>query len=135
MKKLIFGAFMLLSISTFAQSTSVPAIDTITDAETVTLAQPNASYFKASDGVFSVGVVITKISGTTAGSAVIEASIDGTNYKGLYGTAADTFTVANTAGAQVHNWFVSGVKPSKIRVRFIGSGTQSTQIKGYLIKN
>lgn len=135
MKKLILGAFMLFSISTYAQSTSVPAIDTITDAETVTIAQPNASYFKASDGIFSVGVVITKISGTTAGSAVIEASIDGTNYKGLYGTAADTFAVANTSGAQVKNWFISGVKPAKIRVRFIGSGTQSTQIKGFFIKN
>lgn len=135
MKKLIFGAFMLFSISTYAQSTSVPAIDTITDAETVTIAQPNASYFKASDGIFSVGVVITKISGTTAGRAVIEASIDNTNYKGLYGTAADTFTVANTSGAQVKNWFISGVKPAKIRVRFIGSGTQSTQIKGFFIKN
>lgn len=135
MKKLIFGALMLLSVSTFAQSASSPAIDTVTDAETVTMSQPNAAYFKASDGTFSVAIVVTKIGGTTAGSAVIEASIDGTNFKPLYGTSADTFTVANTSGAQVKNWFVTGVKPAKVRVRFIGAGTQSTQLKAYFIKN
>jgi len=135
MKKLIFGALMLFSVTSFAQSTSVPAIDTLADAETITLAQPNASYFKAIDGIISVGVVATKISGTTAGSVILEASIDGTNYKGVYGTSADTLALTNTSGAQVKNWFLNGVKPAKMRIRFVGSGTQSTQIKAYFIKN
>lgn len=135
MKKLLIIASMLISCSAMAQSTSVPAIDTMDNAETITLAQPSATYFSGNDGIFSVGIIATKISGTTAANIVIDASVDGTNYKPLYGTSSDTFALANTSGAQVKNWFVNGVKPNKVRIRFIGAGTQSTQVKAFFIKN
>lgn len=135
MKKLLVIAISLFSYSAMAQSTSSPAIDTLTDAETPVLAQPNASYFKASDGTWSVGVVATKISGTTAGYAILQASIDGTNYAPITGTSADSVALANVAGAQIKNWFMTGKKPAKVRVQFVGSGTQSTQIKAFFIKN
>lgn len=135
MKKVLFAAIMLCSAGAFAQSTSSPAIDTLTDAETPVLAQPNASYFKASDGTWSVGVVATKISGTTAGYAILQGSIDGTNYSPLTGTSADSVALADVAGPQIKNWFITGTKPAKVRVQFVGSGTQSTQIKAFFIKN
>lgn len=132
MRKLIAIALLAFSINVQAQTTSTPAIDTLADAATVNLVSP-ANYFPG-DGIFSVGVVATKIDGTTAGYAILQASIDGTNYKPLTGTSADSFALANTAGAQVKNWFLNGVKPNKIRISIVGSGTQNTQVKGYFIK-
>lgn len=128
-------AVLLMGYAASAQSTSTPAIDTVADAATVVLGQPSTTYFSGTNGTFAVGFVATKIDGTTAGSAIIQTSIDGTNWSNLYGTSADSFTVANTASAQHHVWYVSGVKAKNVRIQFVGSGTQNTQIKGYFIKN
>lgn len=127
-------AVLLMGYAASAQSTSSPAIDTLTDAATEYLLQPKTKYFNGKlDGCFSVGFVGTKISGTTAGYAIIQTSIDGTNYTNLYNSSADSFALTNTSGAQAKNWYINGVKPVKVRIKVVGSGTQSTQIKGYFV--
>lgn len=126
-------ALVLIGFATKAQTTSTPAIDTLTNAATENLLSPT-NYFGQQDGTFAVGFVATKISGTTAGNAILQTTIDGTNWTNLYGTSADTFALTNTAGAQVKHWYVTGVKPNRVRVSVVGSGTQSTQIKAFFIK-
>lgn len=137
MKKLILGALMLFSISTFAQTVSTPAIDTATNAETIYLAAPT-SYFKSIDGVWTAGIVATKISGTTAATAYLEVSADGTNYVQLnsrYGNYADSLLIGNVAGAQAKVWLLHGSKVAKARIKIVSTGTHTTQVKGYYIKN
>lgn len=137
MKKLIFGALMLMSISTFAQSVSTPATDTATNAETIYLTAPT-NYYKGSDGVWTAGIVATKLTGTTAATAYLEVSADGTNYVQLnsrYGNYADSLAIGNVAGAQSKVWLLSGSKVSKARIKIVSTGTHTTQVKGYYIKN
>lgn len=137
MKKIIaLLAFSFIGFAANAQSASTPAIDTATDAETINLVAP-ANYFKGADGTFAASIVATKISGTTGGTVYLQVSVDGTNYTNVmskYGNYADTFVLANTAGAQVKNWFLPDTKVANARLRVVTSGTQSTQIKGYFIK-
>ena len=134
MKKIL--SILVLSVaclSAKAQSTSSPAIDTVTNAATENLQSPS-KYFAGSDGVWTAGVVATRISGTAAGYAILQATVDGTNWAPLRGTSADSVVITNTA-SQFKNWYISGYKPKDVRIQVVGSGTQSLQVKGYFIKN
>lgn len=131
MKQLIMLLFAcVVSCGLHAQTT---AKDTVTNAGTVNISTP-ANYFNVSEGTWSAGIVVTKLTGTTAGTAILQASIDGTNFTNLYGDSRDSFTLANTA-TQVKHWFVAGVKPKTVRVRVVGTGTQSTAVQVFYIKN
>lgn len=113
-----------------AQSAGSPAIDTLTDANTITIAQPFSTYFNNNmSGTWSVALVATKIDGTTAGKVYLDASIDGTNY-----VVMDSLTLANQSGAQVKNIYISNKRVVKTQVRAVGSGTQNTQIKTFYAK-
>lgn len=131
MKQLIIAALCLISISATAQT--ITGTDTLTNAGTLNLQSP-ANYFNTSEGVWTASITVTKISGTTAGYAILQASVDGTNFANVYNDSRDSFALTNTA-TQIKNWFVNGVKPKYARVRVVGSGTQSTQVKTYYIKN
>lgn len=137
MKNLIIPALMLFSVTSFAQTVSTPAIDTATNSETIYLAAP-ANYFKSVDGVWTAGIVATKISGTTAATAYLEVSADGTNYVQLnsrYGNYADSLAIGNVAGAQTKVWLLHGSKVAKARIKIVSTGTHTTQVKGVYIKN
>lgn len=131
MKQLIIAALLLIGISAKAQSVS--GIDTLTNAGTKNM-QTSSNYFNTSEGTWTASLTATKISGTTAGWAVLQASVDGTNFTPLRGNSTDSFALTNVA-VQSKNWFISGVKPKLVRVNVIGSGTQSTQLIVYYIKN
>jgi hypothetical protein len=137
MKNLILPALMLFSVTSFAQTVSTPAIDTATNSETIYLAAP-ANYFKSVDGVWTAGIVATKISGTTAATAYLEVSADGTNYVQLnsrYGNYADSLAIGNVSGAQTKVWLLHGSKVAKARIKIVSTGTHTTQVKGVYIKN
>lgn len=119
--------------TTAGWSTSATALDTLSDAATVTVYQPYATYFGGMNGTFSVAIKTSKISGNTAGNAVIYTSPDGYNWSPLYGTSADTFALSDV-DSQVHSWFVDGVRATNVKVDVIGSGTQETEIRGYFKK-
>jgi hypothetical protein len=137
MKNLIIPALMLFSVTSFAQTVSTPSIDTATNSETIYLAAP-ANYFKSVDGVWTAGIVATKISGTTAATAYLEVSADGTNYVQLnsrYGNYADSLAIGNVSGAQTKVWLLHGSKVAKARIKIVSTGTHTTQVKGVYIKN
>jgi hypothetical protein len=121
MKKLIFllvAAFGMIATTTQAQTAvlmPLAAGDTIVDAGTV---------FKtfAATGNYAgvtVQVNLTKVSGTGAGSVVVQGSLDGSKYT----TIGSAYTITNTA-SQAAFFIVTAPLPPYIKVLCTGSGTE-----------
>lgn len=72
----------------------------------------------------SVQVVLTEISGTSAGTVILQASLDGTNYNAV---GADTLSTADVA-SQSHVFIVPNTPYKYWRVLQTGSGTMSSII-------
>lgn len=67
----------------------------------------------------------TKISGTVAGTATVQESIDGT----LWCTAPGTTAYTITDGTQTTGFKITNYGAKYIRLQVVGSGTMSAQIK------
>jgi hypothetical protein len=92
MKKLLsLIVVMVLAGSTFAQkATLMPLVagDTVTNSGTVSKVLP---VFTAGYSGVVIQPVLTKLSGTAAGTIILYESLDGTNYK----STGDTLTLTN----------------------------------------
>lgn len=79
----------------------------------------------------SIQVTFTKTSGTAAGKATIEYSIDGTNYHRI---STDSFNVANTT-TQYKLWTISLPASYKyVRIKVVGSGTSRYTLTGLIYR-
>lgn len=67
-------------------------------------------------------VVLTKISGTGAGSTQLQGSLDGVNYVNI----GSAYTITNTA-TQSTAFYVAAPVPQYLKVLSTGSGTESVQ--------
>lgn len=77
----------------------------------------------------SIQVTFTKTSGTAAGKATIEYSIDGTNY---FRVSNDSLNVANTT-TQYKLWTTSLPNSYKyVRIKVVGSGTSRYRLNGLI---
>lgn len=95
-------------------------LDTLTNSGSITyLPSKSSTGFEEYDYMWQV--VSTNISGSTAGSIIVEESIFPS---GDYWSAVDT--VAISAGAQMITGSMGSVRQ---RVRVVGTGTQSTQVR------
>lgn len=124
---------MILSIGLLAFSNNsvnaqaavrITSTDTLNDAETVYIALPTLT-----GGYYSIGIqaVVTKVSGTVGGTAIIQGSLDGANYVTI-GSSTLTFS------DQAVNTAVWSITPSTYqyhRVKFVSSGTQVSVPKVY----
>lgn len=84
----------------------------------------------------SVQVVVTKLSGTAAGTVTLQGSNDGVNYVTYNSTlsSARTLTVTNqTTNTAV--FVITGTPYKYHRLSYTGSGTMSCTLKGYLLPN
>lgn len=117
---------------------------TFTEAKSQTVISPyltdtltNADTLRAAIRVPGVNSVLTfqanytKISGTPASSIILQASLDGVNYYTVPG--ADTLTVTNVATVQTKLWPLSGSAYLWYRLYGVTSGTQSGQIKTFML--
>lgn len=121
--KYLLSVLLLIAVTAFTApqinaqaSVLVPSTATLTNAQTVYIDLPQAT-----GGYYAVGIqaIVTKVSGTVAGSAIIEGSLDGTNYVTIGST---TLTFADVAV----NTIVWAITPSVYqyhRVKFVSSGT------------
>ncbi len=132
MKKLIaIGviAALVFTMPTFAQTNTAtvmsPALDTLTNVDTSNLVLK----VPGSNNILTVQLNVVKLTGTTAGTATLQGSLDGLNYKDIKG--ADTLTLANAS--QVFHWVQPRSNYLYYKVRTLGTGTQSTQLKAYLL--
>lgn len=123
----------VLSFGLFAASQTVEAqvvtmtnsTDTVTNTGTVNL----DATIKSPQTVVSFQVVATKISGTVAGTAILQASIDGTNYVSI---GDDTLTLTNVT-TNTHLWKIEPSPYLYYRVKVTGSGTMSASVSGYAL--
>ncbi len=126
--------------------------DTITNAGTTYLTSPILSAYKS--GKFGVALKTTNVSGTSTYKAIIQGSLDGTNWVNVHGIAGtngincDTLQVTAAAPA----YWVFNVAPGSVksvtdstflytgatrylylRIACVGTGSQSTIISGKLV--
>lgn len=121
MKKIIFLLFAFsFALSMEAQTFNFTGTDTVVNTATVNIdLKVNNSY---ESGVYQI--VVTKLSGTVAGNAILQASVDGTNYVNI-----DTLATTNVA-TQTKIFTETLVKYPWYRVAYTGTGTMSAIING-----
>ena len=136
MKKLLF---LLALVSSFIVVTPVavnaqqPVLMPLVAGDTVVNAGAVNKVFTVTAGYSVVGIqfVLTKISGLVAGTTTPQVSLDGTNYITLPGATAHTNTDVTT---NTNVWYIAGGVPWKfIRVRSVGTGTMSAQLRVYYV--
>lgn len=84
----------------------------------------------------TIQAVVTKISGTVAGTVTLQGSDDGTNYVTVSSSFATstTHTATNVATSTKH-FIITGNPYKYYRLSYTGSGTMSAILKGYLMPN
>jgi len=132
MKKLflIISLIACFAFTVKAQKVVTFTNDTITNAGTATLTTGKI----LGNYTLSVHVLSTELSGTAAGSGVLQSSIDGTNFATIltFASTADSMTVDD---GTTFVWNTVVTPDLYYRVLFTGSGTESTKVTGsYLIK-
>ena len=93
--------------------------DTVTNTGTVAL-----SGRVVGSGTLAVQVVVTEISGTTAGTVSLHGSLDGTSYALIDSV---TFSPADVTSAQGFIWKSDEVYAPYYRVTYTGSGTMAAR--------
>lgn len=122
---------LLLTNVTKAQTNAAtqmtPALDTITNVDTsyLILRLPGAK------NILTAQLDVTKISGTTAGSATLQGSLTGvaSSYNDIKG--ADTLTLTNVSRS--YHWVQPRSNFLYYRIRTLSTGTHSTQLKGFIL--
>ena len=118
---------MAFSFANAQRAILMPLIagDTIVNTGTVTKTLPplTAGYSGA-----MIQANLTKISGTGAGTAQLQISLDGTNFV----NSGSAFTITNVA-SQSTTFSISSPVPVYAQVLFTGSGTESVQVRIYYV--
>lgn len=123
--------FLLFSVCAFVANAQTP-VSTFTNS---TSAIVNAGSVNATKTVsrsyttLTIQAVVTKVSGTVGGSAILQGSLDGTNYKSI---GADTLTLANQT-TNNHIWYLSPSKHYYYRVVYTGTGTMNATPVTYIL--
>lgn len=123
--------FVLSAASVDAQKiyTMTGSADTVTNAEVEYLTLPVKDGYDTA--VF--GVKLTKISGTVAGTSILEQSMDDINYQTATGT--DTLTSTNVT-TNFKNWTLTNPAFPYYRIKVTGTGTMAAKVYGYVhVKN
>ena len=134
-KLLLIFAIICFTIGAIAQRPATVVSltnDTLTDAETsyITIATFTGNH------PFGVQILATKLTGTTAGTMVLEGSIDGTSWNPILDEtnvmkayADDTLTVIDGA---VGTWLILNNIYYKYRFNVTSTGTHTTKLTGTL---
>lgn len=125
MKKLLLLSLLSVCIGLTSQaqfSIQMPLIlgDTIVNTGTVT---KTVQVTTAPSGIV-LQTNLTKISGTGAGTAQLQISLDNVNYV----NSGSAFTITNVA-TQATTFSIAAPVPQYCRILFTGSGTESVQVR------
>jgi hypothetical protein len=99
--------------------------DTVTNTGTVYM---NVRSTFSSNNNLVISAKVTNVSGTTAGTAILEWSINGTDY--ATHPTADTLTLTDGA---VHLWELTTTGAKKYRINFTGTGTHVSIVEGQYV--
>lgn len=126
--KFIIAAMLLIGclfVNTSKAQNPMPVTTvsyTNTGADTATIKAVGAY------NIVSIQPVVTKISGTVAGTVVLYGSLDGINYVSTGDTLANTNITTNTT-----IWFVQPSKYLYYRARAVGVGTMAASFKCWFL--
>lgn len=130
MKNLIFVTLLFIANLTFAQTNPatnlLPALDTLTNTTPVSLTKLVVGHY----ATVTVATVITKISGTVAGTAALQGSIDGVKYYAISGASNLTLTDVASQGTL---WTLTDSPYTYYRVLGTGSGTMAASISAKIV--
>jgi hypothetical protein len=143
MKSILFSLLLFISISVGAQDIKPTAMKTLwgtdhpTGATFDTLKSSTPVYLYSGiiagfkDVVIVTGTA-TEISGTTAGTATLQVSQDGTNWANYtaQSDSSTTQTLTDVTTAQVYRWRLLNWGDSYVRIKWVGSGTVSVNVTG-----
>lgn len=131
MKKFISALLVIVGLITFtnakAQTATVfPLVsaDSLTNADTVN----KVITLTAGYSGIAIQPIVTKVSGTAAGTVILYESLDGTNYK----STGDTLSIANQAVNTVL-WKKTSPVPVYYKVIGISSGTVVEILRVYYV--
>jgi len=135
MKKFILIA--VLGLFSFAASAQVTQMTSRYSNTTDTVANTDTKYMyitvTASHENVSIQPVITKVSGTVAGTYFVQGSLDGTNYVSDIVTT-DSVTATNvTTNTKI--WVLDSKAYKYYRVGYTGIGTMNATLKAYFFSN
>lgn len=132
MKKLIllFALSLIFTLQNSAQNTVITMTgsgDTVKDAGTDYVQLQVKKWYKS----VSIQAIATKVGGTVAGTALLQGSNDGLNFLDMN---TDTLQLTDiTTNTKV--WVVNGSPYSWYRITYLGVGTDTFKIAGYLLAN
>ncbi len=123
---LLFGCLAFASVESKAQIVTMTGSgDTVVNTETEYLL-----YKAQTNYLVSIQLQVTELSGTTAGTATIQASIDGVSYVAIPGQTVDTLTDVTSQG---YLWSFSPSPYIYYRIAITGSGTMAARVYGYMV--
>lgn len=126
MKKLILiMALAIACIHNVDAQITMTGSDTIVDAATVSVSQK----ITTSLNVISFQAVVTKLSGTVAGTVILQASNDAVNYVDI---STDTLTLTDVT-TNTFLWSVTSAPYQFYRLTGLGTGTMSAIISGFAV--
>lgn len=135
MKQFLFSALavLFLTVNLFGQNKEVTfkgangiVVDTVSNTNTKSITARVSGY----QDVIAIQPVLTKISGTTAGTVRLFGSVDGANYVRINTT--DSLVASNVA-SQSKIFLVTNHAYEFYRITYVGSGTHVTTLKALLI--
>lgn len=125
-------AFTLAVVAANAQTSATPFVsngDTVTNTETEYLTLKVTGAYS----IVTVQYVASKLSGTVAGNATLQGSLDGTNYVDALVSEHDSVFTNTNVTTQTKIWFVQPGRYLHYRIKCSGSGTMAARVYGYLI--
>ena len=128
MKKLLFLLVAMIAMITVDAQKAVFTMtgsDTIVNTASVSVSQTYSSEY----GNVAFQAVVTKVSGTVAGTVLLQGSLDGTNYVDI---STDTLSLTDVA-TQSKLWSVDANPYKYYRLKGTGSGTMAAIIAGYAL--
>lgn len=132
MKRLFFFFVMLISLSSITSQSQAQraSLFPLVSADSLTNADTLSKVITMTAGYSGVAIqpVITKVSGTAAGTVVLLESLDGTNYK----STGDTLTLTNVT-TQSTIWKKTSPVPVYYKVYAISSGTVVEIMRVYYV--
>lgn len=133
LKHFFLSLVILLSFtSVFAQLPNAYPITMTNSLDTISNTTPQNCSITVTEynKLVAAQIVVTKRTGTIAGKAELQGSIDGTNYKRI---ATDTLLMTNQT-TNTYVWVISNPCYYKYRILVTGSGTMSASISGSFLK-
>ena len=145
MKKILFLMMLTLStaIASQAQITFISSIDgtttdTLTNAGSLNFTSP-VNALNNRGGNYTIQFTSLNLSGTSTFKAILQGTIDGTNWANVHGVAGtngiECDTLQVTGGVPASFFFraqgnetTNAGKVKRLRIRVVGAGTQSTLI-------